>query len=123
MQKGQLNIKQKSVMDNYLIDRETLGQFVDELIKKKALPVDDAAELEALREKEMKALDDKIINEVFGRFNDEQTAELNQLLDRGEESPEPFEELFKKANIDVEKIIEQTIQDFAADFLGGEDDK
>ncbi|MBQ3293123.1 hypothetical protein IJG93_02355 [Candidatus Saccharibacteria bacterium] len=108
-------------MDNYLIDRETLGQFVDELIKRKALPVDDTAELEALREKEMKALDDKIINDIFGRLNDEQVDELNQLLDKGEESPEAFEQLFKNANIDVEQVIEQTMQDFAADFLGGED--
>lgn len=106
-------------MDNYLMDRETLGQFVDELIKTKALPVDDTAELEALREREMKALDDRVINEVFGRLSDEQAAELNQLLDREEESTEAFEEFFQNAGIDVEKIIEQTMQDFATEFLGG----
>lgn len=109
-------------MDNYLMDRQTLGQFIDELIKKKALPVDDTAELEALREKEMKALDDKVIDAIFGRLSDEQDAELNQLLDKGEESPEAFEEFFQNAGIDVEEIISQTMQDFAADFLGGENE-
>lgn len=109
-------------MDNYLMDRQTLGQFVDELIKKKALPIDDTAELEALREKEMRALDDRVIDAIFGRLNDEQDAELNQLLDRDEESPEAFEEFFQSAGINVEEIIGQTMQDFAAEFLGGENE-
>ena len=34
------NITKKSIMDDYLVDRETLSQFVDELIKKKALNID-----------------------------------------------------------------------------------
>ena len=109
-------------MDNYLLDRQTLGQFVDELIKRKALPVDNAAELEELREREMKALDDKVFDAVFGRLNDEQAKELNQLLDNEEESQDVFADFFQNAGIDLEKIIEQTMQDFATDFLGGENE-
>ncbi len=109
-------------MDNYLIDRETLGQFVDELIKKKALPVDDTAELEALREREMKTLDDKVIDAIFGNLNDEQAAEMNQLLDKNEESPEVFENFFKNAGINLEQTITKTMQDFATHFLGGDNE-
>ena len=43
-------------MDNYLVDRETLGQFVDELMKQKPLSADSADELKTLRENTIAAL-------------------------------------------------------------------
>lgn len=106
-------------MDNYLIDRETLSQFVDELIKKKPLPVNTAEELANLREEQIKSLDDQIGDAVFGRFTDEQSREFNQMLDRNEEDPEAFEEFFNRIGLDVEKIIYDTMESFGRKFLEG----
>jgi len=106
--------------DNYFIDRETLGKFIDELIKKKALDVDSTEELNQLREKSIKALDDKIGMAIFGSFTKEQNAEFNQLLDQGTKDPAVFDEFFKKHDIDEEKIMTDTAKAFAEEFLGGE---
>ena len=107
-------------MDNYLVDRGTLEQFVDELIKKKPLPVDNAEELNKLREDSIKALDDKIGVAIFGSLSDEQNEELRQILERDDGSSDEYEEFFKRAGIDIEKIISETGQKFAEEFLGGQ---
>ena len=88
-------------MDNYLIDRETLGQFVDELMKKKPLPANTAEELNTLREQTIKSLDDKIGMAIFGSLTTPQLEEFNQILDRNEESPEIFQNFFQTADIDL----------------------
>ena len=107
-------------MDNYLIDRETLGQFVDELMKQKPLPANTAEELTALREQTIKSLDDEIGVAIFGSLSKPQLEEFNQILDREEESPEVFQDFFHNANIDLPKIIGDTMQAFSIKFLGGE---
>ena len=107
-------------MDNYLIDRETLGQFVDELMKKKPLPANTAEELNTLREETIKSLDDEISLAIFSKFDKAQLEEFNQILDRGEESPEVFKNFFQTAGINLEETITDTMQKFSAEFLGGE---
>ncbi len=109
-------------MDNYLIDRETLGQFVDELMKKKPLPANTAEELNTLREQTIKSLDDKIGMAIFGSLTTPQLEEFNQILDRNEESPEIFQNFFQTADIDLEKTITGTMQSFATEFLGGQNE-
>lgn len=107
-------------MEEYLIDREALEKFADELIKKKPLPVDEEGEIVAWREKTMKELDDRIGRAIFGSLSKEQLAEVSQMLDSEENSPEVFEEFFKKANVDIEKIIEDTVRKYGEEILGGE---
>ena len=75
-------------MENTLIDREMLGQFIDELIKKKPLQVNSTEELNKMREDSIKTLDDKIGMAIFGKLTNEQNAELNQLLDDDNDSAE-----------------------------------
>ena len=75
-------------MDNTLIDRETLGQFVDELIKKKPLPTENPEEINTLREKSITALDDKIGTAIFSQFTQEQNIEFNRMLNLEEEPSE-----------------------------------
>lgn len=106
-------------MDNYLIDRETLGQFVDELMKKKPLPANTPEELTTLREQTIKSLDDKIGMAIFGSLATPQLEELNQILDRGEESPEVFQNFFQNAGVDLQKTIGDTMTTFGKQFLGG----
>ncbi len=107
-------------MNDYLIDRETLGRFVDELLKHKALPVDNADELNAQREATIKALDDKIGMAIFGKFTEDQNTEFNQLLDREETSEEDYENFFNKIGLDVEQVASDTMKEFATEFLGGQ---
>lgn len=107
-------------MDNYLVDRETLGQFVDELMKKKPLPANTAEELNALREKSIEALDHEIGMAIFSSLNEAQLEEFNQMLDRNEESPEVFQNFFQNTGIDLEKTIADAVQNFGTKFLGGE---
>ena len=108
-------------MDNYLIDRETLSKFVDELIKNKALPVSTTEELNAKREELIKSLDRQIGTAIFGQFTDEQNDEFNQLLDQDEEITEStYQDFFDKTGINVEETITATMKKFAQDFLKGD---
>ena len=115
-------LKQIQNMDNYLIDREALGQFVDELMKKKPLPANTAEELTTLREENIKALDDKIGMAIFGSLTTPQLEEFNQILDRGEESPEVFQNFFQNAGIDLQKTIGDAMTTFGKQFLGGQNE-
>ena len=107
-------------MDSYLIDRETLGKFVDELIKNKALPVSTAEELSAKREELIKSLDEKIGLAVLNSLTEEQGEEFDRLLDQDDGSAEPYQEFFQRAGLNIEKIITDAVKDFQAEVLGGE---
>lgn len=107
-------------MNDYLIDRETLGEFIDELIKKKPLPLNSAEELTTYREEQIKALDDRIGLAVFGRLTEDQNREINELFDRDEENPDVFEDFFNRAGIDLDKVIADTMESFGKEFLGGQ---
>lgn len=106
-------------MEDYLLDRETLGQFVDELIKKRPLPVDNAEEINNYREEQMKALDDHITNALFGQMNEEQATALSQLLDQEKENPDVFKNFFTEQNINVEQIVADAANSFSANYLAG----
>ena len=107
-------------MNDYLMDQETLGKFVDELIKNKTLPVENTEELSALREKSMKELDDRIADAIFGSLTDEQATELEQILDRDDGTEQPYQEFFNRIGLDLEKITADAMQAFAQEFLGGQ---
>lgn len=107
-------------MDNLLIDRETLGRFVDELIKKKSLEANSPEELNALREKSIKDLDNKIALAIFGGLNEQQDEELNQLLDRPDTSETEFQQFFERNGLNVEEAVSSTVRSFGREFLGGE---
>ena len=102
------------------MDREILGKIVDELIKKKALPVETAEELNDLREKSIKELDDEISTAIFGSLDEKQSEELGQLLDRDEINSDAYANFFKEAGLNVEEIIAKTMQSYSEKFLGGE---
>jgi glucuronate isomerase len=106
-------------MEDYLLDRETLGQFVDELIKKRPLPVDNAEEINNYREEQMRALDDHITNALFGQMNEEQATALSQLLDQEKENPDVFKNFFTEQNINVEQIVADAANSFSANYLAG----
>ena len=109
-------------MDNYLIDRETLEKFVDELMKRKPVPVSSVEQLQGWREQKVQELDEKIGEAVFGTLDDQQLEEMNQMLDRNEESPEVFQEFFKKAGVNLENVISEAMQAFGAEYFGGENE-
>lgn len=107
-------------MDNYLLDYETLGKFVDEIMKTSPMPVNDTEELKALREENIKKLDDKISTAIFGSLNDEQLDQINNILDNDDGSQEVYENFFKEAGIDVQQVITKAVQDFSAEITGGQ---
>lgn len=109
-------------MDNYLIDREALSQFVDELMKQKPMPVDTPEQLTTLRENAIKDLDDRIGLAIFGSLPEEQLDQINQLLDDSGSSPEAFQEFFNNAGLDLQKIISNTMTTFGKEFLGGQNE-
>lgn len=104
-------------MDNYLIDKEMLSQFVDELIKKKPLPLDSVEEFNQFREQQIKALDDSVSFAIFNKLTDEQLQEVNQLLDNQETAPEVFQEFFSKCGVNLEETITEALQAFQNKFL------
>ncbi|MDO4611947.1 MAG: hypothetical protein Q4B29_00575 [Candidatus Saccharibacteria bacterium] len=106
-------------MNDYLVDRETLGQFVDALIAQKYQNQPDA-NLETVREEAIQKLDDQISQAIFGSLSKEQLAEINKIFDQNEENPAVFQEFFQNANIDLQQIISRTVLAYKTDFLGGE---
>lgn len=106
-------------MENYLIGRETLGKFIDQLIAQK-YPNQPSSSLEELRESNIKKLDDQISDAVFSSLDDTQLDEINAILDREENDPTAFQIFFKNVGIDVEQIITDAMTKFSQDFLGGE---
>lgn len=107
-------------MDNYLLDYETLGGFVDELMKAKPMPAQTPEELNALREENIKKLDDKVAVAIFSSLNDEQLKEINVLLDQDDGSPEVYEKFFQDSGINLQRIIANAMQSFKDEFLGGQ---
>lgn len=107
-------------MEEYLIDRETLEKFVDELMKKGTLPVDSAEEVGELREKLIKELDDDIGMAVFGSLNKSQLAALNQLLDNDKTPEEAFKGFFERAGVNVDEVIADAMKKFAEKHVGGQ---
>lgn len=106
-------------MEDYLIDRETLGQFIDELMKKRTLPVDNAEELTNYREEQMHALDNRISQAIVGSLNQEQAETLDNLLDQEQENSDVFRDFFESQGINVEQIIASTAESFGKEFLEG----
>lgn len=107
-------------MDDYLIDRQALGGFVDELIKKKPLPANTPEELSALREKTIQELDDTVSKAIFSGLTKEQYQELNRLLDDPNATEADFDAFFHDADIDVEQNIATAIENFGHNYLGGQ---
>ena len=106
-------------MEDYLLDRETLGQFVDELRKKRPLPVDNAEEINNYREEQIRALDDSITNAIFGNMNESQIAGLSQLLNQEKENPDVFKNFFNEQNINIEQVVAEAVNSFSASYLAG----
>ena len=106
-------------MEDYLIDRETLGRFIDNLIKKRPLPIEDVNELNNYRESHMRALDDRISQAIFGSLNAAQTEQLDQLLDRETQNPEVFSQFFQNQGLNIEHIILGTLSDYSKEYLAG----
>ena len=105
-------------MDEYLVDRAELEQFVDELFKRRPLPASSDEELYSLRENSIKQLNDEINLAIFGNFSPDQLEDIERTIDSGNDTPEYFQSLFTKHNIDLEKTISDAAEAFGKRFLG-----
>lgn len=108
-------------MENYLVGRETLGKFVDQLIAQK-YPNEPQGSLEDLREESIKKLDDQIGDAIFGSLDDAQLDEIDAMFDREENNPTAFQIFFKNAGLNLEEVITDTMSKFSQEFLGGENE-
>lgn len=106
-------------MENYLIGRETLGKFIDQLIAQKYVNQFPDS-LKELREENIKKLDDQVSEAIFSSLDDDQLDEISAMFDREENDPTAFQIFFKNAGIDLEQIITNTMTKFSQEFLGGE---
>ena len=117
-------------MDNYLVDRETLGQFADALIKAKygseqsnqfnQSQNQGQQQPQPEREDVVRALDQHVTNAVFGSLSEHALAELSQLLDDDTADESTFANFFeKKSGINLNQTIKQAFETFRNEFLGG----
>ena len=111
-------------MHEYLIDRETLGQFVDSLIAQKypGRPADDltsseTADLAKLRDDALNRLNARIGENLFGALSITAHDEIDSLLANPDTPPDEFRAFFEKYHIDVEEILKRTFADFQAEFM------
>ncbi|MBP5513080.1 hypothetical protein J6X73_02895 [Candidatus Saccharibacteria bacterium] len=109
-------------MNDYLIDYETLGKFVDGLIAIKYPQKNAEADLATIREKSIREVNDKIEKEVFGGLTLLQVSDLEHLLDDPSATEQDYEAFFKKTGVDFEQKVTKTMQSFAQEFLGGNHD-
>ncbi len=109
-------------MNSYIIDQEVLGQFVDELMKKKPLSANTAEELNDFRSKTMKDLDNSINVAIFNSLPTEKLAEFENLLDDKNTSPDIFQRFFSDSGVDLQKVTDDTLNAFTKKFLGGQDE-
>lgn len=106
-------------MDNYLVDRETLGKFIDILLSKR-YPNRPANTLNEVRERGISRLDDRIAKDLFRSLTKSQLEELNNLLDDQNVDQTVFENYFKNIGIDLSQQINRSMQSFTVEFLGGQ---
>ena len=107
-------------MDNYLLDRESLGKIVDKIMSAQPMPANSPEELNNLREANIKKLDDKVAEAIFGSLNDEQLAQINNLLDNDDGSTGAYETFFQEAGIDIQQTITKAAQELSAELSGGQ---
>ena len=106
-------------MEEYLLDRDTLGKVIDELMKQRALPIDSTEELNKYREEQMHALDDYVAESLIGGLSETQSASLDELLDRETENPDAFRDFFKEEGLDVDQIVSSAFESFSNNYLKG----
>ena len=107
-------------MQETLIDRETLGQFVDEIIKQKYPTGQPAEEIAKFREQAIAVLDDRIGTALFGNLSLVAHDEIDELLKNPATPPEAFQAFFEKYHLDPTKIITDQMAQFKDEILGGE---
>ena len=103
-------------MENYFADRETLGQFIDDLIATK-YPGHPTEIYSHLRDRSIRELDERIMDAIIGSLDDAAQGQLEALLDQGEQSAAVFQDFFKTNHINLEEIITATLGDFQDEFL------
>ena len=106
-------------MENYLIGRETLGKFIDQLIAQKYVNQFPDS-LKELRGESIKKLDNQVSEAIFSSLDDDQLDEISAMFDREENDPTAFQIFFKNADVNLEQIITDTMTKFSQEFLGGE---
>lgn len=106
-------------MEQYLVERDILAKVVDTLISQK-YPGETPENINTIREDGIHRLDNVISDKIFGSLNTEQLKEINKIFDDQEEDPDVFKDFFKKAGVNLEQKINEAVQEFSADFLGGE---
>ena len=104
-------------MHEYLVDRETLGQFVDALLTQK-YPGPPTEKYQRLREVSMRLLNQRIGEALFGKLSLGAHDEIDSLLDDPNTPPEAFHAFFEKYHLEPQKIIEQVFADFKQEFEG-----
>ena len=105
-------------MENYLVDRETLGQFVDGLISQKYKNT-PPKNFDTLRDELIEKLDNKIALSLFNDLSDPELDEVNEMLDDEKTPPEAFLNFFRKAGVNLQQKTSSAIAEFKAEFLGG----
>ena len=99
-------------MDNYLVDRQILNQFVDILIKAKfnGREPENSAKL---KDDACRLLDQRVTDAIFGKLGDAQWKELNKILDNSSSTGETFTNF-------LQNEITTVFENFRTEFLGGE---
>lgn len=105
-------------MESHLVDPAVLGEFVDALISAK-YPDQPAAELSSIKRDTVRVLDHQILKDILGHLTGEQGTELNQLLSDENTDESTFKAFFDKNQINIEKIIEDTMVSFKDEFMKG----
>ena len=108
-------------MENYLVDNETLTNFVDELIAKK-FPDESPENHQTLRAESIDKLGNAINDAVFSNLDEEKIDELDALLDQEDATENTFTEYLASNGIDLEKTLMQVFEDFRDAFLGGDNE-
>ena len=100
-----ININQES----FLVDKEVLEAFADQLIEQKFPGKSQSPDFKELRDLTIKKTDDTITNDIVNSLNDEQREELGKLIDNGM-TEEVFEAFWKRVGIDLNELVQSSMK-------------
>ena len=103
---------------DYLLDRETLERFADDIIRQHPSSSSKAPEeIQSLREELITELDQKISNSIFDKLDDVHLQKFDAMLDKKETSKRDFKRFFKSAGINLNRVMFDAVIQVGKDYL------
>ena len=105
---------------NQMSEDQLIDLFVDSLLAEKGVEGVSDEVLKGMHDELRENLIFQVNRAVIAQLPDDKLDELNRQLDAGTANEETMAELVKSADLDTDKIVQETMADFREVYLKGE---